>query len=74
MKDAVRITVIATGFERSGNVRRPLREVPIGDEHPREESQTKSEEPVELRLRDFQPQRINTDDLDVPSFIRNRRR
>ena len=74
MKDAVRITVIATGFERSGNIRRPLREVPIGDEHPREESQTKSEEPVELRLRDFQPQRINTDDLDVPSFIRNRRR
>lgn len=75
MKDTVRITVIATGFERSGNVRRPLREVPIGGgEHSHEDRQTSSEEPVELRLRDFQPQRINTEDLDVPSFIRNRRR
>ncbi|MGB9673032.1 MAG: cell division protein FtsZ [Anaerolineales bacterium] len=70
MKDEVRITVIATGFERSATPNRP----PINQ--PRE---MKSERPLQNQMqnpsparRDFQPRAFNTEDLDIPTFLRNR--
>ncbi len=81
--DEIRITVIATGFDRAGGVRpveRPLR---------LEDSQTSSrarsgsvqntpvERPVSTSASSAQAefQRvINTDDYDIPAFLRNRKK
>lgn len=73
MQDEVRITVIATGFERSGVPRRIT-------ERPRQSSdpdQPRKEESVEQLVRsgkpvEFQPRTFNTEDLDIPTFLRNR--
>lgn len=71
MKDEVRITVIATGFERTNLPRRVV------------ESTTKEhkERPTPINLnvnqpvvKDFQPRAFNTEDLDIPTFLRNRNR
>jgi cell division protein FtsZ len=86
MKDAVRITVIATGFDRAGAPRRdePRREDGRRDEPRRDESRnemsrlTPIEQPAERQpaprqnSRDFQPRSFNTEDLDIPTFLRNR--
>ena len=78
MGDEVRITVIATGFERTGTPRR------IEAIAPRQE--VKTPRPNEMReTRDnreyvsvsqakptFEPRKVNTEDLDVPTFLRNR--
>lgn len=77
MGEEIRITVIATGFDRAG-VRAPLKESrPISKEEAHSLStaspagnighQTPSPTPLE-----FQPTVINTLDLDVPAFLRNR--
>ncbi len=62
MGENLRITVIATGFERSGMPRnimeRALR--------PPEVTPAKSEEG------EFKPRTLNTEDLDIPTFLRNR--
>jgi cell division protein FtsZ len=70
MKDEVRITVIATGFERSGGAGRPQQVAP---------REMKNERPVQNTVqnatpprRDFQPRAFNTEDLDIPTFLRNR--
>ncbi len=70
MKDEVRITVIATGFERTGVPRRVV-EQPANE--PRERlvdanvgAQTATQP------REFQPRAFNTEDLDIPTFLRNR--
>ncbi len=69
MKDNVRITVIATGFERTGVPRRiveqPVSEPPHHDMPPA---------PVSTPAREFQPRAFNTEDLDIPTFLRNRGR
>jgi len=74
MQDAVRITVIATGFERSKSFSRRLNEVPL--QEPQAAGQTKTENSShsipEEREQDYQSTRINTDDLDIPTFLRNR--
>jgi cell division protein FtsZ len=81
MGDEIRITVIATGFERTGLPRRivhpqsrlaarfdeklaarPLETVSVGA--PLQENQQNAE---------FTPQTFNTEDLDIPTFLRNRR-
>ncbi len=73
MGEEVRITVIATGFERTGMPRRIL-------ENPKprvEQRPTQSDErpiPVQRPIQDFQPQTLNTDDLDIPTFLRKRLR
>jgi cell division protein FtsZ len=77
MKDTVRITVIATGFERTGGIPRRLKEVPVSDtrykEDHRVEIPTQMPQPKpEPREEEFQTQTINTDDLDIPTFLRNR--
>jgi cell division protein FtsZ len=75
MADDVQVTVIATGFERTGVPRRII-------ERPRPR-----QEPTEVQLPDmveqpamaekaapqnFQPRTFNTEDLDIPTFLRNR--
>ena len=77
MKDAVRITVIATGFERSGMPRRIV-ETPVLSDNRMSESREVSEhvlvaQPAARPLtKDFQPRAFNTEDLDIPTFLRNR--
>ena len=84
MGDMVRITVIATGFERGGlprrilerptNIRhneqapqtqhyiRPMESVPVNAAHPSKTEEKSKPAPT-----------YNSDDLDVPTFLRNRR-
>lgn len=75
MKDELRITVIATGFERTGMPRR-IFDVPM----PRTEgSQTRKPDISErttgvFKPVEFQPRTFNTEDLDIPTFLRNRAR
>lgn len=70
LKDEVRITVIATGFERTGI---PHRRV---EPHPRE-NVVQLSQPTrtdQMAMREFQPRALNTEDLDIPTFLRNRTR
>jgi cell division protein FtsZ len=79
MKDEVRITVIATGFERTGMPHRMTD--PKTNEHISETRYT-SERPSSVPVSappqkstaDFQPRAFNTEDLDIPTFLRNRSR
>ncbi|MDA1329989.1 MAG: cell division protein FtsZ [Chloroflexi bacterium] len=71
MGDEIRITVIATGFDRKGMPRRMLRtranpkmtEMDQGDSEDREEMM------ADVAL---QPSSFNTEDLDIPTFLRKR--
>ncbi len=77
MGDEVRVTVIATGFERTGMPRRVMempknqprqdvRPVKMGD--PLRELQ-----PVDaVKQIEFTSRKFNTDDIDLPTFLRNR--
>jgi len=74
MKDKVRITVIATGFERARMPRRVVHQK-IHDNS----QQSQETEEVEVLAdssnqagQNFQPRSFNTDDLDIPTFLRNR--
>jgi cell division protein FtsZ len=77
MGDEVRVTVIATGFERSGMPRRVM-EMPKNQ--PRPEVRTvKTGDPVRdlqpadvVKQPEFTPRKFNTDDIDLPTFLRNR--
>ena len=73
LKDEIRITVIATGFERTGMTRRietpvqrPATTIPG--------SADKKEVMVQAhkQVSEFQPRTFNTEDLDIPTFLRNR--
>jgi len=74
MGENLRITVIATGFERTG-VQRRILERPA----PRfEETQTQNSFALDSQMppsepTEFQPRTFNTEDLDIPTFLRNRR-
>ncbi len=75
MGDELRITVIATGFERSGLPRRILEK----PSQRRENKSTSVPENSEVLAGssqpvDFQPRTFNTEDLDIPTFLRNRSR
>ena len=83
MGDDIRITVIATGFERNSMPRRAL------DKQPRVDSTKRNTEPAYFMRTsesvsvqsDVQPGEakqasqppVNKDDLDIPTFLRNRR-
>lgn len=74
MNEEVRITVIATGFERTGVPRR-LVEQPA--QEPREIAVSNTpQQPaaVGAQVSEFQPRAFNTEDLDIPTFLRNRGR
>jgi hypothetical protein len=62
--------VIATGFERSGVPRRVI-DKPLPEKH---ERMVDANVPSQSgsQSRDFQPQTFNTEDLDIPTFLRNR--
>lgn len=84
MGDEIRVTVIATGFERTGVPRRALERNPRTNEKsgsipvsfPRTESVNVTADfkpgAAEQKPSSQQPS-INSDDLDVPTFLRNRR-
>ncbi len=84
MGEEVRITVIATGFDHSGQegmTARPFLKPEATTDHVLVTHHTPVvqqivNEPVE-KLEpvavDFQPHTMNTDDLDIPAFLRNRR-
>ena len=79
MGDEVRVTVIATGFERSSIPIRRSAEVqksPLHLEKPVQQIDELARElqPVEISKSDFAPRTFNTDDLDIPTFLRNRQR
>jgi len=77
MGDEVRVTVIATGFERTGMPRRVM-EMPKNQ--PRQDVRpVKTGDPVrDMQTVDagkpteFAPRKFNTDDIDLPTFLRNR--
>ncbi len=73
MKDAVRITVIATGFEKSGMTSRRVIEAPSRESRESDDQSTVSQ-PVERVIKDFKPRSFNTEDLDIPTFLRKRGR
>jgi cell division protein FtsZ len=89
MGDDIRVTVIATGFERSGVPRRAL-ERPVVQrgvntstpffrpvENASMESQPAPMPPAQPKptvpAPEFKPQTLNTEDLDIPTFLRNRK-
>jgi cell division protein FtsZ len=93
MKDELRITVIATGFERTGMPRSVMNTVPLRAEAPRNETRpaspyTISPAPAQPQQRSnvpeyaaansnttstFTPRNFNTEDLDIPAFLRKRK-
>jgi cell division protein FtsZ len=80
--EEMRITVIATGFERAGAPRRTLerqtarqttnvtssRTAPATAQ-PAKPAEQPAQQPA---MADFQPRTYNTDDLDIPAFLRRR--
>jgi cell division protein FtsZ len=83
MGDDVRITVIATGFERTGVPRRAFTPTTRAVENTRSNSipVARQQEMVSVSApvqpqkgnNEFRPTTLNTDDLDIPTFLRNRR-
>jgi cell division protein FtsZ len=68
MGDEIRVTVIATGFERTGMPRNIMeRSVPRQESMP-----TQQAEPPAASKDEFVPRSLNTEDLDIPTFLRNR--
>ncbi len=68
MSEEIRVTVIATGFERTGLPRNIL-------ERPRSVAQEMNAAQSQLNHShqdEFQPRSLNTEDLDIPTFLRNR--
>jgi cell division protein FtsZ len=75
MGDQVRITVIATGFERTGVPRRILEPASARLEATAmrtPESVERLGKPAPDQPAEFQPRTFNTEDLDIPTFLRNR--
>jgi cell division protein FtsZ len=73
--DELRITVIATGFERTGIPRRLIEKTTkprINDSERIPEHSEVAASPG--KASDFQPRTFNTEDLDIPTFLRNRGR
>ena len=83
--DEIRVTVIATGFERSGVARRVLERIPRTNERstpaagslftprPSESVTANTETRSSADVKSQPLPSINNDDLDVPTFLRNRR-
>lgn len=64
MGDELRVTVIATGFEQSGMPRNIMERPQI--------QRNSAQESVKRSAEEFQPRSLNTEDLDIPTFLRNR--
>jgi cell division protein FtsZ len=72
MKDEIRITVIATGFERAGVPRRIEAPKPHAEHSSMRLPEMKEQVSVSKQGTEFQPRTFNTEDLDIPTFLRNR--
>ncbi len=80
MGDDIRITVIATGFERNALPRRALDKQPRTEPKRENANYIRSMESVSVHA-DVQAGEakqaplpsVNKDDLDIPTFLRNRR-
>ena len=78
MSDEIHVTVIATGFERTGMPRRitprPVTRTIDGKliNHP-SESVSVATASQASQTAEFKPQFFNTEDLDIPTFLRNRK-
>ncbi len=78
MGDDIRVTVIATGFERTGLPRRiaqPSRpgqrvDLQMGS---RPTESVSVEAQISQSTTEFKPQTFNTEDLDIPTFLRSRK-
>jgi cell division protein FtsZ len=64
--DELRVTVIATGFEGTGNLRRPSSHRTVT----KAEGKKGAAMPAEADA--FQPQAFDVNDLDIPAFLRRR--
>lgn len=83
MGDDIRVTVIATGFERSGVPRRALERLPRSEKpasasntlfsRPKDSVSVGAETRSSADVKSQPAPSINADDLDVPTFLRNRR-
>ena len=85
MGDEIRVTVIATGFERSGVPRRALERLSTRTEKPASQpthfirpSESVSvgaelKPSTESKPAPSSPTTYGSDDLDIPTFLRNRR-
>jgi len=74
--DEIRVTVIATGFERTGMPRRivhPTTRVVDGKSINRPMESVSVDVSTGQSGNEFRPQTFNTDDLDIPTFLRNRK-
>jgi cell division protein FtsZ len=74
MGDDLRVTVIATGFERTGGMKRPssrMRRLAQSAAVLQEPAQTGAPETA-IPADDFVPQTIDVNDLDIPAFLRRR--
>jgi cell division protein FtsZ len=82
--DEIRVTVIATGFDRA-NVRTAMPERSNRLDEPRSNQQPVRSQPAQNQMpekqerpssppasNEFQARVLNTDDLDIPAFLRNR--
>jgi len=66
MGEEIRVTVIATGFEQSGMPRNIIERGRVSrDVHV-------AKQPQHQQAEEFQPRSLNTEDLDIPTFLRNR--
>jgi cell division protein FtsZ len=77
--DELRITVIATGFERTGMPRRaierPSSKVAVSRAAPAKaqaSAQPEAEPARQPEYSEFKPLSVNPDDLDIPAFLRRR--
>ncbi len=67
MGDELRVTVIATGFMRSGGVQRSYRRP-----RSRTEALAPTTEIKQAVMEEFQPHAFDVNDLDIPAFLRRR--
>lgn len=73
MGDEIRITVIATGFDRTGPQQLKDRTRPEKIQTMQRASEHKDLEPtLKNNPMEFQPRVFNTNDMDVPAFLRKR--
>jgi len=76
LSDEIHVTVIATGFERTGMPRRIApRQITrtIDGKMITQPAETVSVASQPNQAAEFKPQFFNTDDLDIPTFLRNRK-
>jgi cell division protein FtsZ len=72
MGDGIRITVIATGFDRKGMPRRMLRTRPGMQPQQQSAGVAGQLQVPQQQENELQPANFNTEDLDIPTFLRKR--